>query len=238
MAGRARRAGKARSSAGRAQRGDQAQATRAALGPGGEGVRVRHPGRQEDASRAVRGPLAAAGLQHHVRARLHDRRLSRVHEPRRRLRPYDAASLGQARRDHDLLLAGADRPPHRLQGADGLGVPLRLDPRQRFPLGLRAGADRRAGRADPRGQADGRRPAGMARVLGVAGRRRAQGRHPREPELHRVREGQRDRLPHLHGVGARPVRRALLQLAARPRAEGRDRTSRSTTGRTSTRASG
>jgi predicted dithiol-disulfide oxidoreductase (DUF899 family) len=41
----------------------------------------------------------------------------------------------------------------------------------------------------------------------------------REPELDRVRPRERHRLPHLHGVGARPVRRAVLQLPARPDAE-------------------
>ena len=35
------------------------------------------------------------------------------------------------RRDADLLLARADRPADRLQGADGLAVPLRLDERDR-----------------------------------------------------------------------------------------------------------
>ena len=39
-------------------------------------------GREEDARRALRRALAAARLQHHVRARLRDRRLPRVFEPR------------------------------------------------------------------------------------------------------------------------------------------------------------
>src|SRR3954452_11742910 len=42
--------------------------------------------RQEDALRALRRALAAAGLQHHVRARLRSRRVPRVFEPRRRTR--------------------------------------------------------------------------------------------------------------------------------------------------------
>ena len=41
----------------------------------------------------------------------------------------------------------------------------------------------------------------------------------REPELDRLRARERDRLPHLHGDGARPVRQAVLQLPARPNAE-------------------
>ena len=59
------------------------EAARAPLGPGREGVRVRHRGREEVPGRALRRPLAAARLQHHVRARLLDRRLPRMHEPRR-----------------------------------------------------------------------------------------------------------------------------------------------------------
>ena len=39
------------------------------------------------------------------------------------------------------------------------------------------------------------------------------------PTLDCVRARERDRLPHLHGDGARPVRRALLQLPARANAE-------------------
>ena len=34
---------------------------------------------------------------------------------------------GPQGRNPDLLLTRADRPAHRVQGADGLGVPLRLD---------------------------------------------------------------------------------------------------------------
>src|SRR5437764_12968008 len=51
-------------------------------------------------------------------------------------------------------------------------------------------------------------------------RGRAQGRAARGPELDRLRARERDRLPHLHGGGARPVRGAVLQLAARTNAEG------------------
>jgi predicted dithiol-disulfide oxidoreductase (DUF899 family) len=40
-----------------------------------------------------------------------------------------------------------------------------------------------------------------------------------EPVLDRLRARERDRLPHLHRGGARPVRRALLQLPARANAE-------------------
>src|SRR5438552_4572025 len=50
-------------------------------------------------------------------------------------------------------------------------------------------------------------------------RGRAQGRAARGPELDRLRARERDRLPHLHGDGARPVRRAVLQPPARPNAE-------------------
>jgi hypothetical protein len=38
----------------------------------------------------------------------------------------------------------------------------------------------------------------------------------REPELDRLRARGPNRLPHLHGVGARPIRRPVLQLSAGP----------------------
>src|SRR5262249_50476454 len=86
-------------------------------------------------------------------------------------------------------------------------------------LRLRPCDDRGAGTADSRGQGDDRQPARLARAVVTPDRRRAQGRPAREPELDRVRAGGRDRLPHLHGVRARPVRRALLRLPAGPNAE-------------------
>src|SRR5207237_6725650 len=51
------------------------------------------------------------------------------------------------------------------------------------------------------------------------GRGRAQGRAARGTWLHRVRAGERHRLPHLHGHGAGPVRFAVLRLPARSDAE-------------------
>ena len=42
---------------------------------------------------------------------------------------------------------------------------------------------------------------------------------PRSSELDRLRSRKRDRVPHVHGEGARPVRRAVLQLPARTHAE-------------------
>ena len=139
----------------------------APLGTRGEGVRVRHRGRQEDPRRALRRPLTAPRLQHHVRPRLRARCLPRLHQPwgraRRRARPPEPQ-----RRDADLLLAGADRPAGRLQGADGLAVPLRLHLRHRLPLRLRPCDDRGAGTADPRGEGDDRQPARLARRSGRA----------------------------------------------------------------------
>src|SRR5207244_8615460 len=67
MAGGPRRARQARGRAGGAKRGAQEQASRSPLGPGREGVRVRHRGRHEDSRGALRGALTAARLQHHVR---------------------------------------------------------------------------------------------------------------------------------------------------------------------------
>ena len=62
-------------------------------------------------------------------------------------------------------------------------------------------------------------PPGLARGVVKAGRRKAGGRPARVTQLHRVRARERDRLPHLHRHGARPVRRALLLLPARPHAQ-------------------
>ena len=84
----------------------------------------------------------------------------------RRARRHARASE-PPRRDADLLLARADRSADRLQGADGLAVPLRLDLRDRVSVRLRARADAGAGAGDPRGQGDDRRPARVAARSGA-----------------------------------------------------------------------
>ena len=218
MAGGPGRARQARGRAGGAKRGDQEQASRSPLGPRREGIRVRHPGRQEDPRRALRRTIAATRLQHHVRPRLHERRLPRLHQRGRRARRL-AHPSEPPRRHAALLLAGADRAADRVQAADGLAVPLRLDLQHRLRLRLRPCADRGAGAADPRDQGDARQPARLAPGVVRPGRRRAQGRDARKSELDRLRAREWDRLPHLHGGGARSVRRAVLRLPARPNAE-------------------
>src|SRR3977135_4346019 len=60
-------------------------------------------------------------------------------------------------------------------------------------------------------------------VGGAAGRSQARGRPARGPELHRLRARERKRVPHVHGHGARSVRRAVHLVPARPNAEGRAR---------------
>ena len=77
-----------------------------------------------------------------------------------------ARSSEPPRRDADLLLARPDRSADRLQAADGLAVPLRLDVRDRLSVRLRARADARAGAADPRDPGDDRQPARMAARTG------------------------------------------------------------------------
>src|SRR5438094_5612876 len=106
MAGGPERAREARGRAGQAKRGDHERASRSALGPRREGVRVRHPGWQEDPGRALRRALTAARLQHHVRPRLHARRLPRLYQPGRRARRH-ARSPEPSRRDPSLFFAGA-----------------------------------------------------------------------------------------------------------------------------------
>ncbi len=108
----------------------------------------------------------------------------------------DAAALHLGHRDVTLmlLLARADRSARRLQAADGLAAPLRLDLRNRVPVRFRARVDQGAGAEDPRrsqGILDD--PAGVAAGLGEAGRREARGRPPREPELHCLRSRERER---------------------------------------------
>src|SRR5207244_4502744 len=124
------------------------------------------------------------------------------------------------RRDAALLLAGADRAADRLQAPDGLAVPLRLHLQHRLRLRLRPCVDRGASAADSRSQGDDRQPARLAPGVVRPDRGRAQGRAARGAELDRLRTRERDRLPHVHGDGARPVRRAVLQLSARANAEG------------------
>jgi predicted dithiol-disulfide oxidoreductase (DUF899 family) len=62
-------------------------------------------------------------------------------------------------------------------------------------------------------------PPRVAPGLVTAGRRGPQGRPAREPELHRLRPRERDRLPHVHGGGTGPVRRPVPLLPAGPHAE-------------------
>src|SRR6266536_2164734 len=165
-------------------------------------------------SRPLRRALTAARLQRYVRPRLHARRLPRLHRPGRRARRL-ARPPEPPRRDVALFLEGADRAADRLQAADGLAVPLRLHLQHRLRLRLRPCADRGAGAADSRGQGDDRQPSRLAPGVVTPDRGRAQGRAARGPELDRLRARERDRLPHLYGDGARPVRRAVLQLPAR-----------------------
>src|SRR3989475_1526144 len=219
MAGGPGRAREARGRAGEAKRGDHERASRSALGPRREGVRVRHRGWQEDPCRALRRALTATRLQHHVRPRLHARRLPWMYQPGRRARRL-ARPPEPSRRDAALLLTGADRAADRLQAADGLGVPLRLHLQHRLRVRLRPCVDRGAGAADSRGQGDDRRPARLAPGVVTPDRGRAQGRAARRPGLDRLRARERDRLPQLHGDGTRPVRRAVLRLPARADAEG------------------
>src|SRR5207249_5181008 len=157
--------------------------------------------------------------QHHVRPRIYGRRLSRLHQPGRWARRL-ARPPKPPRCDDALLLAGADRAADRLQAADGLAVPLRLHLQHGLRLRLRPCVDRGAGAADPRGQGHDRQPARLARRVVTPDRGRAQGRAARGPELDRLRARERNRLSHLYGDGARPVRRAVLQLPARANAEG------------------
>ena len=88
-----------------------------------------------------------------------------------------------------------------------------------FPFDFNLAIIRGAGAGDTRRQGDARRPAGVAPGLVAAGRRRAQGRPARESGLYRVRARERDRVPHLYGDGARPVRPAVLLVPARPNPE-------------------
>src|SRR5919202_2755674 len=218
MAGGPRRAREARGRAGAAQRGGQEEAARAPLGAGREGVRIRYGGREEDARRAVRRPLAAPRLQRHVRPRLREWGLPRLQQPRGRARRC-ARPPESPRRDPDLLLAGADRAPDRVQAADGLAVPVRLHLRQRLRVRLRPRADQVAGTGDPRGEGAARRPARLAPGMVGPDRGGAERRAAGGSELDRLRARERHRLPHLHGDRARSVRRALLELPARANPE-------------------
>src|SRR2546425_2760696 len=137
-----------------------------------------------------------------------------MYQPGRRARRL-ARPPEPSRRDAALLLAGADRAADRLQAADGLAVPLRLHLQHRLRVRLRPRVDRRAGAADSRGQGDDRQPARLAPGLVTPGRGRARRWAARGPGLDRLRARERERLSHLHGDGARPVRRAVLQLPTR-----------------------
>ena len=102
-----------------------------------------------------------------------------------------------------------------------------------FDFGLALTEQQAAG--DPRGEGDARRPARVARGVVGPDRSRSQGRAAREPELDRLRTRERHRLPHLHRVGARPVRGTVLQLPGGANPEAADRPSPAAGARTSTR---
>ena len=101
-------------------------ATRAAVGAVEKEYEFDTERRQEDARRAVRRPLAAARVQHDVWGPTTRSEPAGLHEPGRRARRHGRASE-PSRRDADVHLARADRPPDRLQAADGLAIPVRLD---------------------------------------------------------------------------------------------------------------
>ena len=147
-------------------------------------------------------------------ARITARSLPRLHEPRRRVQrlPDPPEQAGRS----SLLLARADRSPHRLQGADGLGF-LRLDVRDRLPLGLRARIDRRSFCRSPGSREMVDNPPEWIGVV-RAGGRGAQGRTARGPATSRSRDNGTV-YHHLHGHGTRPVRPASLQHAAGAGAE-------------------
>ena len=97
----------------------------------------------------------------------------------------------------------------------------------RVPVRLRARAHARAGPGDPRGQGDDRRSARVARGVATAGRRRSSRTacaRARASSRSRARTG---RVYHTYTVtGARPVRRAVSLVPARPHAEVRVRGAR------------
>src|SRR3954454_22540376 len=101
-------------------------------------------------------------------------------------------------------------------------VPVRLDARERVPVRLRARTHPGAGARDPPDPRDACEPAPVSAGVVEAGRREARGRPARGPELDRLRAQGRDRLPHLHRDGARPVRRALPLVPTPPHAEDPD----------------
>ena len=125
---------------------------------------------KEDAGRAFPRPLAAARLQRHVRARSLDRGLPWVHEPGRRV--LRRADPSQPARRHLRSASGARRSTGSTAYKVAMGRQFLYasNRRHRLSLGLRPGADRGAGAADPGGPGDAQRSAGVASVLGLAER--------------------------------------------------------------------
>ena len=114
-----------------------------------------------------------------------------------------------------LLLARADRPPRRIQGADGLAVPYVSTYDTDFPwdFGLAMTEEQAQQMPEVKEMVDN--PPSGCRSGGSRSGQAESGRSPRGPGVHRVRARERDDLSHLHGDGARSVRRPPLQHAAR-----------------------
>src|SRR5436190_5094939 len=114
MAGGPRRAPRGGEGADPPQRRAGAEAARAAVGGGREGLSVRDRRRDEIAGRPLRRPLATARLPLHVRARLRSRLpgvLLDRGQPRRERGPPEGP-----RRDLDLLLTRAAGEAATVQG--------------------------------------------------------------------------------------------------------------------------
>ena len=79
-----------------------------------------------------------------------------------------------------------------------------------FDFGLALTEEQAQGIPEVKGMIDD--PPGWLEEWSRPDRRRPEGRAAREPELDRLRPRERHRLPHLHRVGARPVRRPLLHV--------------------------
>ena len=197
--------------------GDRA-APSASLGSGGEGGISSTPrtGRRRSPSSST--TLAAARIQHHVRARLRESapapRCSNLGDEldatRVHLNHRDVTLICFSRAPIDRLIAYKQRMGWRFPYVSTNGTEFPFD----FGLAL---TPEQAGQISEINEIlDNPR---VASGLGAAGRSQARGRPAREPQLHRLRARERRRLPHLHGVGTRPVRRAVQLLPARANTE-------------------
>ena len=199
------------------QQEDQGEAAGAALGPGEkEYVFDTEDGRRRSPSSSTAAPSSSPTTS--CSAPTTPRRVSRVHDPRRRPRRL-ARPPQPSRRDADVLLARADRAASAYKERMGWEFPYVSTYNTEFPFdfGL-ALTEEQAQQVPEIQEMVDDPPDWLVEWSHQIGAELKDGLRE-SPRLDRLRARERDRLPHLHRERARSVRRAVLQFPAQAHAQ-------------------